>query len=113
MSFPNSVNPQALRQIVRFVTQQDTDKGRLALAGYEVEGYALNLVYPGAAYIQDGMVTACPCPDANDPVVKALQKEFDAAPKQGVIDWTAILAEMKTVLGPLVLQILTNILLKP
>lgn len=113
MGFPNAVNPQAVRQVIRFITGQDSDKGRLALAAYEIEGYGLNLMFPGAAYIQDkGPSLGGSIDELTDPVVVALKNELTAAPKQGPIDWTKILEELKPIVGPILLKILTNILLK-
>lgn len=53
MVFPKELPLQAARQVARFLTKQDTDKGRVALAVYELAGFALGKVFPDAVYLSD------------------------------------------------------------
>lgn len=53
MPFPKELPLQAIRQVSRFVTGQDRDKGRGALALYDLAGFALGKFFPDAAYLAD------------------------------------------------------------
>ena len=44
---------QAVRQVARFFSKKDLDKGRLALAVYDLAGFALGKVFPDTAYLAD------------------------------------------------------------
>lgn len=53
MPFPKELPLQAIRQVSRFVTGTDRDKGRAALAVYDLTGFALGKFFPDAAYLAD------------------------------------------------------------
>lgn len=66
MPFPTELPLQAARQVARFLAKKDLDKGRLALALYELTGFGLGKAFPNAAYLADAPL------EVTDPKVNEL-----------------------------------------
>ena len=101
MSFPQNLDPAALRQLVRLVTAQDTDKGRAALAIYDLTGYGLGQLFPNAAYLADMSQT--------DPATVAFANHLTTLDNQQLKD---MLAQLVTVVGPIAINFILNWLKK-
>lgn len=59
MPFPAELDSTALRQVLRFVTGADRDIGRLALALWNVAGFALGKAFADPKFLADA-ITAEP-----------------------------------------------------
>lgn len=55
MPLPQTLNVTALRQVARFVSGADRDKGRLVLAAYDLAGFGLAQLVGNPAYVSDAM----------------------------------------------------------
>lgn len=104
MPFPTDLNPSAIRQILRFATKQDTDAGRLALAIYDIEGFALAKTFPAAGYMNDCMPP--PTQLAHDAEVTSAIETLKT------FDWSSLLTQLKASLGPVVIEVLLKLLAK-
>jgi hypothetical protein len=97
MPFPTELDSTAIRQIVRFVTGADRDVGRVALAAYDLVGYALGKALNDPKFLADAV--------GDEPEVALIANQLVEANGE----------KLKAVLekyGPLIVQLLLKALLK-
>ena len=71
--FPKELPLSAARQVARFLTGQDKDWGRFALAGWELTGFGLGKAFPDATYLSD----AGPLSEPTQETLKAVASADD------------------------------------
>ncbi len=97
MPFPTELDGSAFRQLTRAISGTDRDLGRLALASWELIGFALGKAFNNPAFIAD-LAQA-------DPVTAAIVTEIATANGDR-------LKQLLEQYGPLVLNLLLKLLLK-
>lgn len=98
MSFPTDLNPAAVKQLIAFATGADKDKGRAALAAYDLVGYGLGKILGNTVYLTGDLAQT----DANVALVEA---ELAGANGERI-------KELLQKFGPVILNALLKLLLK-